>query len=241
MIKRETLIVGLNGQARGGKDTTAQILIDLLQHHNAFAQKVSFAAPLKQMYIAAWQYANAQSELAREMADSWLSRIISLVGSLRDEQIPDAVRWLTNLPGLTPEVLRVPYLDNNADMANKELHRRNLIDIGMYFRSLDPDFWVKQAISQIEPTAHFAFIPDMRFDNEVFACDFKVRVVRPDIPLVYNTDHTEVDRSEIYSITGKYDWLVDNSGTIDDLVRESAALLDELFIQRVIKIHRQVS
>ncbi len=225
-MRNNTFVVGFSGQARSGKDTLVKILQNLSSYFSANTQRVSFADPLKAMYVAAWQRKNTFGGDKTTLL-AWENRIKAFMRGYDDAFIGDALDWFSNGPDWSEVVLGTPYGEHEEV---KSIHRRNLIEVGMHFRQQDPDFWVKAAMTQVEPLSHFALISDVRFENEAAQCDFVVRVNRPHQTIIYKDG--QIDPSEIFAVTGHYDHLVQNNAGIEQLVREGMGLFIELIVRR---------
>lgn len=224
-----TFVVGFSGQARSGKDTLVKILQNLSHYFSAVTQRVFFADPLKAMYVAAWQRKNTIGAEGQPYSavKAWENRIKAYMRGYNDAFVGDALDWFNTGPDWSDTVLNTPYGEHESV---KSVHRRNLIEVGMHFRQQDPDFWVKAAMTQVEPLTHFALISDVRFENEAAQCDFVVRVNRPHQSIIYKDG--QIDPSEIFAVTGHYDHLVQNNAGIEQLVREGMGLFIELIVRR---------
>lgn len=100
----------------------------------------------------------------------------------------------------------------------KELRevRRTLQRMGVGVRDLDPDFWVRALMRQVDDHAGPVVITDVRFVNEVDAVlarrGFTVRVVNPRVPA---SDDTHISETALDTYLPRH--TVYNAGTIEDL------------------------
>lgn len=94
--------------------------------------------------------------------------------------------------------------------------RSLLIEIGLMYRRIDPDFWVKKLWNEAESCITFdrdIVIDDMRFKNEFYFLKAKgattIRVERPGIELIDDPSEKDLDE-EIFDLS------ILNDGTLDD-------------------------
>lgn len=209
-----TYIIGVSGLARSGKNTCAEMLKDVLNTGDLYTKRVSFADALKSFYRV-WQEEAGRmpvEETAKYMAHKLASPIVGgdPFGTefFDTDRVVSRIReWveasMENPEWWTTERKNTPYSE-----ANKAIHRRCLIDLGMFMRSIDDNYWVKATMNYHgRPDA--MIVSDVRFQNEAEACDHVVRVIRPGCSLIYHNG--EIDQSELFALVGEYDTLVDNS------------------------------
>lgn len=124
-------------------------------------------------------------------------------------------------------------------MTARHLKERDIPQLGMSYRklaqtlgtewarALDPDFWVRIAAAKVELCAHYnqagVVISDVRFPNEAAWIKSRGgviwRVIRP------GTEPVRAHASEDLIAGLPHDYVIDNSGEIDDLdVAVKAAL-----------------
>jgi hypothetical protein len=222
-MNKNTLVVGVCGPAQSGKDTLVSILLDLFEHTNVNARRVAFADSLKNIYSRLLDAARNSLTFGRALSD-----VSPMLGP---DVFDDAVVFLSSGLDWSDKVLDTPFSERT-----KEVHRRNLIDIGCYFRGVDENFWVRLALGSVHDLTDIVLVSDVRFENEAKSCDVIVKVVRPGTSIIYNPDHTQVDISEQFALTGRFDYLIDNSSTLGMLVSEAAGLVNDLVQDRVLKM-----
>lgn len=193
-----TYVIGLAGQARAGKDTTARHLINLIGEEKI--SRYAFADYLKKMYVEA-QTAYIQATTAGNSVP--MQKFFASL-PLSPEQRDEVTAFFSQL-FMRDINLAVDVFSE----AKKSDHRPNLIALGLFMRSIEPDFWARYTYKQIEAEQpEFAVITDVRFENETSIADLVVRVVRPGLNLVYTRG--QIDESERFALVGPYDELFDN-------------------------------
>lgn len=97
--------------------------------------------------------------------------------------------------------------------------RQLLIDIGMMYRNLDHNFWVRQGTKQAQAAADrgiTVLIDDMRFPNEYKTLREMgatlIRIERPNISLIDDESEKALDDHE-------FDAKILNDGNLEDLAR----------------------
>lgn len=163
-------VVGVNGRAQHGKDTIGELLVD----EYGF-QRASFADALRSILYDLDPVA------------------MTLEGNLDSHgYTPEprtGYRYVTEL---------ADYVNQHGwEEAKKRTEARGLmIRLGMSLRRIDPDFWVKTAVSTLEPGGRYVFT-DVRFENEAKAvADLGGqvwRVVRPGQPAIDHVSETALD------------------------------------------------
>lgn len=93
--------------------------------------------------------------------------------------------------------------------------RQLLIDIGMMYRNIDKDFWLKRLTKRASVCANenqFALIDDMRFPNEYDTLKkmgaVLIRIERPGIQLINDESETSLDNHQ-------FDHTITNDGTLE--------------------------
>lgn len=229
---RNTLVVGITGQARAGKDTLARALMGVMKHYSVNAQHMAFAAPLKSIYSKFLGVkANAEAAKTNPMWES-NAKIALLSGGITHEQADAAFDHLMWNLDFSRDVMATDFMSD----AYKPLHRRNLIDLGCYMRSIDEDYWVNALVNYADGFCDILLVTDLRFENETKVVDYVVRVVRPETEVLRDPATGFIDQSEQFAITGSYDYLVDNSGSMANLFDEAKYLFDEIIVQHSMKM-----
>lgn len=132
----------------------------------------------------------------------------------------------------------IPYWDGHFPLArvinavgydeakhNPEV-RRFLQDLGMAMRKISVDAWVNAAMRKVDASEQPVVITDVRFPNEVDAIrardGFMVRIHRPGVGQVNgHVSETALDGHDM-------DFALVNSGTIEDLARETSDVLADI-------------
>ena len=209
------MIVGIAGQIGSGKDTIADYLVT--QHG---FKRVSFADSLKSAVskIFGWEKnmlngTTKSSRQWREEVDEW---------------------WSTRLgiPNLTPRMVLQQF---GTDVCRNHFHQ---------------DIWIASVENKLLKTTDNVVITDCRFPNEVAAIKNSngttVRVERGPKPDWYeyavalnkgpshlgwaiarsHLEQANVHPSEYSSVGLKYDHLIKNDGTIDDLYKKVESIIN---------------
>lgn len=116
--------------------------------------------------------------------------------------------------------------------------REIMQSFGDYFRSIDPNYWVKKVVDKIEKECYSnVIITDIRYPNELSAIDTfhgtSIKIVRDDRPEIHGSSHSS--ETSMDDITD-FDFVVNNDGTLDDLKEVAYSLAHRLItVQRVSK------
>ena len=147
------------------------------------------------------------------------------------EKFPDFVRIGIG-DAIKIEYGKIHNLTYEEIEANKGKYRTGLIELGNKGRSIDPDFWLKKIIE----TDLNIVVTDVRLlhEAEVFksAGAFLIRVeasheTRSKRGVITNAgDRTEVELDNY----AKFDYIIDNNSTYDELLAKSEPLIEKLKI-----------
>jgi len=208
------MILGITGLIGSGKDTIA----DYLTTHHGF-KRISFAASLKDSVAAIFDWdreslegTTKASRVWREQKDEWWSN------RLKMDITP---RWILQYWG--------------TDVCRNHFHN---------------DIWVASVEHRLLNSKEDIVITDCRFRNEITAIKnaggITIRINRGEMPIWYNdavefnkgpngnvmwaTGRAKLERlgihaSEYSSVGLKYDHVIENAGTIDDLHEKIKVLL----------------
>lgn len=196
------LLLEISGQARSGKDTFA----------------LMFAEELNKVYYPPFVMMAFAHELKlRCMKDFDLS-YDQLWGKDKEEfdkRYPKIRGPLPYCCGNRDDGKGLEVLEERQYWTAREIMQ----EYGQFFREIDNDFWVKHLFKVIEEKEYKnVIITDARHINEVDAvCNnggYHIRVQRDSKTAIHGTEHiSETALNDEYRV----DFLVQNSGTLDDL------------------------
>jgi dephospho-CoA kinase len=142
-----------------------------------------------------------------------------------------------NLKNIISKLLRVSYQDlmnpefkkKTVDLFPQYTYRTLMQAIGTKFREIDKDFWVKLMMETFKYSDNYTIIiPDVRYKNEAEAIKNKggvlIRINR-DIPEI--NDHSSETDLDNY----KFDYIINNTGTLDDLETKVDTFLKSISIK----------
>lgn len=205
--RRSGITLGLVGRKRSGKDTFAAALVE----ERGF-RRVAFADALRAVALGADPYVRIE-------ADEF-----GPVGFTGGAAFPQQTHYrLSTL---------VEFVGWERAKAARDV-RRFLQRLGSEgVRSIDPNFWLRAAFADVEPDEDVV-VTDVRFPNEADLIEAfggaLVRIVRPGLP-----NDGDQHASEIALDDRLVDYVVENTGTVDDLrglalrVADDEAVLDEV-------------
>jgi hypothetical protein len=200
------MIIGITGLISSGKDTIA----DYLTTHHGF-KRVSFASSLKDAVASVFGWDREYLEGTTKASRAWREK--------KDE-------WWSNRLGMdiTPRWILQYW---GTDVCRNHFHN---------------DIWVASVEHKLLNSNEDIVITDCRFDNEVTAIKnaggIAIRVQRGPSPEWYDSaiafnrgpngnstwslskmklDKLKIHASEYSSVGLKYDYIVENNGTIDEL------------------------
>lgn len=180
-------IVGISGFRGAGKDTLANILAKMLPG----SIRTSMASPLKDMVSI--------------MFDWDRETIEGSTPSSRVERMKPDPRW-NHLAG---------HGIFQHDQAITPVLALQRVGTELVRNHVDQDFWLSlMKIRAKSSGAKVIIISDIRFPNELQACDITVRVVRPSLQY---PDMASMHISETAHLNHSFDTTVVNDGSIQDL------------------------
>jgi hypothetical protein len=200
----EQMIIGLSGKKKSGKDTVANMLkIHLQNTLGKDFQLIAFADEIKRRCQKDFNLSNDQ-----------------LYGDLKEEpdtRYPKKIEKLTiEIRGFSQQVPIFPIPTKSDFWTPREI----LQNYGSFFRSIDPNFWVKLLFSKIDGSVNKNFIIiDCRLKTEIDPIldryGTHIKIIRPDLvdDGVGKNDITETELDDDYRVTFK----IFNNGTLDEL------------------------
>lgn len=205
----ESILLGVGHRARHGKDTAAaEIIKQRVSQYDV--RHYAFAQVLK-------QEVNEEAIKAGGMQNLW------------DHLFYFSSHW-SPLPGW------VQY-DPNPDMTDPYCplgKQRTLLQFWgtEYRRDADPDYWVKKLGVRIErEKPEIALITDMRFLNEAAWIKQYGEVIKVDRP-GFNSGCTPHVSEEALANYDGWDYVIENTGTLEELQHKAVIVFDELMNKR---------
>jgi hypothetical protein len=214
------MLVAISGWKRSGKDTVAEHLIK-----TRGAKRLGFADPLKEMVSSIFG-------LTREYIDDPKTKeapLLHMPVLTKDRFSANANDFLFGefrfKDGSSPVGKALPKPWSNLSQVeainkwNGQLYwtpRALCIMIGSSMRSIDPNFWVDKALSQIKDDQLYV-ISDVRYKSEMETLKEKIpnllslRIIR--FENCESQDPSERDLDDY-----KFDYFVRNNSTVDDLL-----------------------
>jgi len=170
------------------------------------AGKDTFAARLVEKHgFTRYAFADALRMAALEL-DPIVTPVDTVGGSLRLSDVVRQVGW-------------------EGAKAHAEV-RRTLQRFGQGIRKIDPDFWLRHVLEQIDARVGHAVITDVRYPNEAEAIRVLggelVRVVRP------GADNSDTHESETALDDYPEDWRVPNDASLGSLHDFADAIVEHL-------------
>lgn len=125
------------------------------------------------------------------------------------------------------------FLSNTKDTPMPHLNgltpRQMTQKVGMFFREIDKDIWVKQALNGIDLEDDFV-ITDIRFENEYAAIrkhgGLILKVVKPGLVKRFPGDDHISEHDSIEK--ANYDLRIINEGSLDDLKKKVFSIVETL-------------
>ena len=189
-----SLLIGITGLARSGKDTFAKMLAEgLYKQTDRLFILMAYAHELK---------LKVQKDFDLSYEQLWGDE--KEIGDKRF--IKNKSIWIAEYQG---DIGLVEYWTPREIMQN----------YGQFYRTIDYDFWVKHLFSIIKRNDYKnVIITDIRYPNEaqpiVDRDGYIVRMIREDKTEIHNQYHSsEVSMSDY----DKIDFIIQNNGTFDEL------------------------
>jgi hypothetical protein len=202
-------VIALSGWRGSGKDTTANYLVEEYGYRQA-----SFAAKLKDEVASRYG-------VPREYLDSPTKK-----------EIP-----LTTYPVITTDAFsEAMHLLLRAELSSNYWTPRALcIALGSLQRSIDPNYWVRSVAQEIIRNQIPYVVSDMRYKSEADT----LRALIPDLvtvrinrfPDIATTEASERDLDDY-----KFDYSLDNTGTMEQLREQIDSLIVSLDGPRAVSV-----
>lgn len=221
-------LLALSGWKQSGKDSLADYLI--AKHE---ATRVSFADPLKDMAAAEYGVPRKAFDLSSRKEQPILSMPVNPQDAFSKTLCEFMFKEFRDLTGRQPQsfVYDEGGFCGSFGIARATLYwtpRALAILKGSSNRAVRSDFWVAQAIKLVKSRDGLIVLSDLRYKSEMaqmreaFGSDMvTLRVQRYDTSP--STDSSERDLDD-----GKFDFHVDNRGTLEELYAKMKAILAQL-------------
>lgn len=202
-MERNNLVIAISGKMRHGKDTIGDYLIAKYGF-----KPLRFADKVKEVCI---NYDNSTPELRESWNKKVAQEVLSNVS--RDKEVD--VLMQSVCPGIWKK------LTHEECYGEKTKHSRlTMQGFAQGMRNLDPDCWVRYALSKSCEKKGRWVITDIRYRNEAFAIEGSEnsqiwRVIRPMGPQPGGDHVSEVELDDY-----PFEVYIDNDGTIESLHRK---------------------
>lgn len=203
-------VVAISGHAGAGKDTLADIIIleDTWKHSKYFQEWFpDRAAFIRRFLINRSITIDSCSDIRKVAFAGKLKQALAIITDTPIECWSDQVfKDAPNMLGLTNE--------KNEFYTNRELLQRFGTEVG---RNINPDIWIEALFTSLEDTGSY-IITDLRFKNEAEAIKDRlngklIRINRESVVMPHDSE-TGLDDYD------KFDLVIDNNGTIEDLINK---------------------
>jgi cytidylate kinase len=203
-----SLLVGITGLARSGKDTVAKILVEELYKQTdrlfilmAYAHELKLKVQ-KDFGLSYEQLWGAE----KEIEDKRYKRPFTYRGGVRADrdELPN-IYW-------TPREIMQNY--------------------GQFYRTINYNFWVKHLFNIIERNNYKnVIITDVRYQNEaqpiVDSGGYVLRIIRDNKAEIHNQQHVSEIAMNNYD---KIDFIIDNNRTLDELKLNVVDIVEQIVI-----------
>lgn len=196
----KTLIIGVSGKLRHGKDTIGDYLVKRYSF-----KKVSFGDKLKQICMS---YDNSIPEL-RSTSNQQIVQELFL-GKATEQQVDALMQYIQ--PGVWQK------LTQDECYVTKPPHARKKMQLlGEGARHIQADCWVAYALRKCHEEGGRFVIADLRYKNEAFAIEMQPnsqlwRVVRDIEQDEFGAHISEIDLDDY-----PFEVLIDNNGSLKEL------------------------
>jgi len=226
----------LSGWKRSGKDTVADYLVGM----HSF-KRIAFADPLKNTVAL-------EFGITRSLIDDPATKespLLQMPVNPKDRYSLMIARFMyrefRSADGQTPEscgefegpfvgVMPQPRLSRDSRLETLYWTPRALCILkGSTMRSVDPDYWVKQAVAQAQPGGLYV-ISDLRYVNEartLKSSDARIITIRINR---FETSPSQ-DPSECDLDDYKFDYVFNNKTSLEQLLLNTKNILNDLFLK----------
>lgn len=207
-------VLAISGHAGAGKDTVANIIVLEDTWKNSFYfQKIY---PDKALFIKRFLFntsitVNACSDIQRVAFADKLKRVLSVITNTSIEF------WYDPIYKDAPNILHLTNSDG-VPYTNRELLQRFGTEVG---RNISKDIWIESLFDDLSENGSY-IITDVRFINEAEAVKNRlnatlIRVNRDSVKMDHSSE-TELDNYD------RFDIVIDNNGTIEELINKVISL-----------------
>ena len=203
-------VVAISGHAGSGKDTLADIIIlaDTWKNSKYFQRMFPDKAAFIRRFLTNHSITiNACSNIQKVAFAGKLKQALAIITDTPLECWSDQVfKNAPNMLGLTNE--------KNEFYTNRELLQIFGTEVG---RNINQDIWIEALFVSLEDAGNY-IITDLRFENEAKAIKDKlngklIRINRESVIMPHDSE-TGLDNYN------EFDIVIDNNGTIDDLINK---------------------
>ena len=221
MAKERSLILGVCGKARSGKNQFSEYLLEVFEkEYDRFFKTTSFAHKLKQMCVEHFNLNRDQ-----------------LWGDKKEEE-DDRYPYFIDMYLYPGGPL---HWTNRGDPPMRYWTPREIMqELGSFYRKVDPDFWVRKVNENWKrQDCPDVIITDVRHINE---CEYVkekgvlIRVVREDADKIHGMDHESETALDVKD-SDYFDIEVYNDKTLEDL--KKAAIHVAKMVLEIIDVRKK--
>jgi len=198
------MLIGISGYAGSGKDLAANIIRYLTDGCDDY---MSFDDYMHQLFMPKFEVVRFADNL-KKCASIILGCSLSELEDRRYKESNLGQEWSNNSPRTLLQKL-------GADFGRNMIH---------------PDIWVNSTIATYIPEKDW-IVPDVRFENEADAIKNKGGVLIR-LNRITNADSTVHESESALDNYFKFDYIIDNNGSIDELIK---VIKDILIKEHIIK------
>jgi hypothetical protein len=227
-------IFALSGWAKSGKDTMAEVLV------NEFgAQKISFAEPLKENVVKDFPAITKEDTVSQALKERPIKSMpVDPRDAFSRAVCEFMVREFRTAAGERPNgFMYVSYQGSSDRMfygtldsqSHEKLYwtpRALMILEGSTKRSVDPDYWVKQAVQKAGSDGLFV-ISDLRYKSELSGLKMSLndadKLVTVRVNRFETTESTDPSERDLDDAT--FDYVIENKGTLEEYISKISEII----------------